>query len=152
MSFYIFIIRRYFHTAIFSLHLWLFEDKVLILSYLRIERECAKDKGIVRMSEELFISSSLGKESHGTATSAEVLKLLESFATRARWCHYRLLCLSRHRRRAVSTCFAILAPGRGTLGGVSAWIGNVTRVLPALKLDSPRRALNLAWVPSCLGY
>lgn len=65
----IFIICRYFHAAIFSLNLWWLDDKALILSYLyiRIECECAKNKGIVKMSEELFISSSLGKESHGTA-------------------------------------------------------------------------------------
>lgn len=43
-----------------------------------------------------------------------------------------------------SFLFAILVLGRGTFGGVSAWIGNVTRVFPALKLDSPRQALNLA--------
>lgn len=99
------------------------------------------------MSEELFISSGLGEESHGT-TVGRGIKTLRKFRD-AR----QMTSLSTPLSSALPPpppppfpvlVSAALVPGRGTFGGVSAWIGNVTRVFPALKLDSPRRALNLA--------
>lgn len=60
--------------------------------------------------------------------------------------HYRLLCLSRRRLRRRPVLSAVLVPGRGTFGGISAWIGNVTRVFSALKpgLDAADSELGLS--------
>lgn len=77
-----------------------------------------------------------------TKSKAGVLKLFESFATRPRWRHYRLLpSFPSCSRVLFSLLFRFLTSFRsilaeiatGTDCNVSGWIDNVTRVFPPLE-------------------